>query len=55
MLTLTLHYSVPPNVQFQVEDIEEDWHFSHPFDYIHSRMMTGSIADWKIYLRRCFE
>ncbi|KAJ0307366.1 hypothetical protein COL516b_003980 [Colletotrichum fioriniae] len=46
---------VPPNVQFQVEDIEEDWHFSHPFDYIHSRMMTGSIADWKIYLRRCFD
>ncbi|KAK1453332.1 methyltransferase domain-containing protein [Colletotrichum melonis] len=47
--------SVPPNVQFQVEDIEEDWHFSLPFDYIHSRMMTGSIADWKIYLRRCFD
>ncbi|KAK0382328.1 methyltransferase domain-containing protein [Colletotrichum limetticola] len=46
---------VPPNVQFQVEDIEEDWHFSLPFDYIHSRMMTGSIADWKIYLRRCFD
>ncbi|KXH26222.1 methyltransferase domain-containing protein [Colletotrichum simmondsii] len=46
---------VPPNVQFQVEDIEEDWHFWLPFDYIHSRMMTGSIADWKIYLRRCFD
>ncbi|KAK1704706.1 methyltransferase domain-containing protein [Colletotrichum lupini] len=46
---------VPPNVQFQVEDIEEDWHFSLPFDYIHSRMMTGSIADWKVYLRRCFD
>ncbi|KAK1658481.1 S-adenosyl-L-methionine-dependent methyltransferase [Colletotrichum godetiae] len=46
---------VPPNVQFQVEDIEEDWHFSLPFDYIHSRMMTGSIADWKIYLRRCYD
>ncbi|KAI3538870.1 methyltransferase domain-containing protein [Colletotrichum abscissum] len=34
--------SVPPNVQFQVEDIEEDWHFSLPFDYIHSRMMTAT-------------
>ncbi|KAK1975086.1 methyltransferase domain-containing protein [Colletotrichum cereale] len=45
---------VPPNVRFVVDDIEEPWEFSQPFDYIHSRMMTGSVTDWKRYLRRCF-
>ncbi|KAF4997445.1 hypothetical protein FGRMN_3809 [Fusarium graminum] len=38
--------SVPPNVEFFVDDIEEPWTFSEPFDYIHSRMMTFSIRSW---------
>ncbi|KAK1473699.1 hypothetical protein CABS01_04361 [Colletotrichum abscissum] len=39
--------SLPPNVDFEVDDIEEEWVFDEPFDYIHSRLMTSSIADWK--------
>ncbi|KAF4812940.1 Secondary metabolism regulator LAE1 [Colletotrichum siamense] len=46
---------VPPNVTFIVDDIEEPWTFSHHFDYIHSRTMTGSISDWKRYVRRCYD
>ncbi|KAK1724210.1 methyltransferase [Colletotrichum acutatum] len=46
---------VPPNVQFEIDDIEEPWTFSKPFDYIHSRMMTGSISNWKRYLEKCFD
>ncbi|KAK2006642.1 methyltransferase domain-containing protein [Colletotrichum eremochloae] len=46
---------VPPNVCFQIDDIEEDWNFSRPFDYIHSRMMTGSIRDWKRYVKQCYD
>lgn len=46
---------IPPNLTFQVDDIEEPWSFSQPFDYIHSRMMTSSLADWKTYLRQCFD
>ncbi|KXH46149.1 hypothetical protein CSIM01_11053 [Colletotrichum simmondsii] len=38
---------LPPNVDFEVDDIEEEWVFDEPFDYIHSRLMTSSIADWK--------
>lgn len=44
-----------PNVIFEVDDLEDEWVFSRPFDYIHSRMMSGSIADWEAYLRNCFE
>ncbi|OHE91145.1 methyltransferase domain-containing protein [Colletotrichum orchidophilum] len=46
---------VPPNVRFEIDDIEEPWTFSKPFDYIHSRMMTGSISNWKRYLQKCFD
>ncbi|KAL0781382.1 hypothetical protein CaCOL14_002717 [Colletotrichum acutatum] len=46
---------LPPNVDFEVDDIEEEWVFDEPFDYIHSRLMTSSIADWKEYLKNCFE
>ncbi|WYZ45079.1 hypothetical protein EsH8_VIII_000395 [Colletotrichum jinshuiense] len=46
---------VPPNVQFEIDDIEESWTFSRPFDYIHSRMMTGSIRDWNKYAKLCYD
>ncbi|TDZ65132.1 Secondary metabolism regulator LAE1 [Colletotrichum trifolii] len=46
---------VPPNVLFQIDDVEESWTFSQPFDYIHSRMMKGSIRDWKKFLEQCYE
>ncbi|KAF4811474.1 putative methyltransferase tdiE [Colletotrichum siamense] len=45
----------PPNVRFEVDDVEDEWTFSRPFDYIHSRVMTSSISDWSLYLRRCFD
>lgn len=46
---------VPPNVRFEVDDIEEPWLFSRPFDYIHSRMMTSSISNWKQLVQRAYE
>ncbi|KAF9874707.1 hypothetical protein CkaCkLH20_07844 [Colletotrichum karsti] len=46
---------VPPNVRFEIDDIEDEWNFSQPFDYIHSRVMTSSISDWRLYLRRCYD
>ncbi|KAJ3549849.1 hypothetical protein NM208_g283 [Fusarium decemcellulare] len=47
--------SVPPNVQFLIDDIDEDWNYSEPFDYIHSRMMNFSVTNWTDYLRKGFE
>ncbi|KAH7157274.1 S-adenosyl-L-methionine-dependent methyltransferase [Dactylonectria estremocensis] len=46
---------VPPNVEFFVDDIEENWTYSTKFDYIHSRMMTSSISSWPKYLRQMFK
>ncbi|KAK1772797.1 secondary metabolism regulator LAE1 [Phialemonium atrogriseum] len=46
---------VPPNVEFQIDDVEDDWTYTKPFDYIHSRMMTSSIANWPKYIERCFQ
>ncbi|KAL8414447.1 hypothetical protein RB594_005617 [Gaeumannomyces avenae] len=37
---------VPPNVSFYVDDIEAEWTYNDPFDFVHLRMMSASIQDW---------
>jgi hypothetical protein len=37
---------VPPNLQFEIDDVEDVWPHEQPFDYIHIRNMGASIADW---------
>ncbi|KAG7050569.1 hypothetical protein JMJ77_0013313 [Colletotrichum scovillei] len=46
---------VIPNVRFEIDDLEEDWTYAHKFDYIHSRFMTSSIANWKDLLTKAFQ
>ncbi|KAH0566179.1 hypothetical protein GP486_000432 [Trichoglossum hirsutum] len=46
---------VPPNVHFEVDDVEERWMYNEPFDYIHSRTMAKSIADWPNLVRQCYK
>jgi len=46
---------VAPNVTFEVDDLEEDWLYKQKFDFIHSRMMTGSFKDWPRFFRQAFE
>ncbi|KAK0114266.1 hypothetical protein ONS95_013763 [Cadophora gregata] len=45
---------VPPNASFEIDDLEEPWHFSEKFDYIHCRMMTGSFANWPKFFDQAF-
>ncbi|KAJ0348868.1 hypothetical protein COL154_013689 [Colletotrichum chrysophilum] len=45
----------PPNVKFEIDDLEEPWTYSRPFDYIHSRMMNACVADWGEYIKRCYD
>ncbi|KAF6809343.1 methyltransferase domain-containing protein [Colletotrichum plurivorum] len=45
----------PPNVVFEVDDIEEPWLYSRPFDYIHCRMMTSSLSDWRKFIQRSYD
>ena len=41
---------VPPNVDFQIDDINSDWTYTDPFDFIHMRGLSGASFDWpKIY------
>jgi len=46
---------VPPNVEFYVDDCESEWTFSkNSFDYIHVRMLAGSLQDWEQFLDNCY-
>jgi len=37
---------VPPNVSFEIDDVESEWSHAIPFDFIFCRYMTCSIRDW---------
>ncbi len=52
---LTRTSRVPPNVSFEVDDVESEWQYSQLFDFIHSRYMAGSIADWPRLMRQCYK
>lgn len=46
---------VPPNVKFEIDDVEQEWTFRTPFDYIHGQYLMGAIRDWPRLLKQCFE
>ncbi|KIV99165.1 hypothetical protein, variant [Verruconis gallopava] len=46
---------VPPNVFFEIDDMEETWTFSRPFDYIHGKFLAGSIRDWPKLMAQSFD
>ncbi|OHE92056.1 hypothetical protein CORC01_12637 [Colletotrichum orchidophilum] len=46
---------VPPNLKFEVDDIEQPWTYSQPFDYIHIRGMTSSITDWHGFFKQAYD
>ncbi|KAI8300274.1 Secondary metabolism regulator LAE1 [Colletotrichum sp. SAR11_59] len=45
----------PSNVKFEIADLEEQWTFSRPFDYIHSRMMNSSVSNWREFIQECYD
>jgi len=45
---------VPPNVSFEIDDIEKEWTWTKPFDFIHSRDMAGSFGDYQEYIDKIF-
>ncbi|KAK5653798.1 hypothetical protein OQA88_7956 [Cercophora sp. LCS_1] len=46
---------IPPNVRFEVDDVESPWVHAHKFDYIFSRYMAASIHDWPKLVSTVFE
>ncbi|KAL3424766.1 methyltransferase domain-containing protein [Phlyctema vagabunda] len=52
---MIFYNSVPPNLRFQIDDLEETWTFTNKFDFIYSRMMTGSFSDWPLVLNQAYQ
>ncbi|KAI9835764.1 MAG: hypothetical protein M1819_001943 [Sarea resinae] len=46
---------VPPNVKFEIDDVELEWTHNEPFDYIHCRYMCACIKNWPKLVRTCYE
>jgi len=46
---------VPPNVRFEIDDVEDPWVHSAKFDGIFSRYMAASIHDWPKLMSQIFE
>jgi SAM-dependent methyltransferase len=49
------HY-VPQNLQFEIEDADEEWTFKPKFDLVHSRVLNDtSFKDWWHFYRQAFK
>ncbi|OQD70773.1 hypothetical protein PENPOL_c001G01527 [Penicillium polonicum] len=46
---------VPPNCRFEIDDFEQPWSYSKPFDYIHGRELEGSIRDHDVLFKQAFD
>jgi len=46
---------VPPNCQFEVNDVEEEWSYTQKFDYIHGRALTACFRDPSFVLASAFD
>jgi hypothetical protein len=45
---------VPLNCRFEIDDLEDDWTFKHPFDFIFIRSMIASFKDWRGIFSQAF-
>ncbi|KAK4155427.1 S-adenosyl-L-methionine-dependent methyltransferase [Chaetomidium leptoderma] len=54
-LSATQPSYVPPNVKFEVDDVEDPWVHPTKFDWIFSRYMAASIHDWPKLMSNIFE
>ena len=46
---------VPPNVHFEVDDVEAAWTYAQKFDLIHCRSMYTAIRDWPKLIEQAYE
>ncbi len=46
----------PPNLHFEIDDCCSEWVYpKNHFDYIHIRLMYGSVADWPAFYKEAYE
>ena len=46
--------SVPANLTFEIDDMEDEWIWSNPFSYIHGRMMALAFHDPQAVFAKAF-
>ncbi|KAF2758956.1 putative methyltransferase [Pseudovirgaria hyperparasitica] len=46
---------VPPNCKFEVDDFDQEWTFPQKFDYIHGRMLAGSLGNPTALFSRVYD
>ncbi|KAF4982463.1 hypothetical protein FZEAL_1917 [Fusarium zealandicum] len=46
---------VPPNCVYEIDDLEKEWTWKTPFDFIFCRMMTGSFQDPEDIAKKAYE
>ncbi|KAF2009447.1 S-adenosyl-L-methionine-dependent methyltransferase [Aaosphaeria arxii CBS 175.79] len=46
---------VPPNVKFEVDDLEDEWVYSSKFDLIHARYLACAIRDWPKLMAQAYK
>jgi len=46
---------VPPNVKFEVDDIESPWTYNAPFDFIFARYLCAAIADFPKLVKSAYD
>ena len=44
-----------PNLEFEIDDIRQEWPPQAPFDFIHIRILFASINDWPALYKQCFK
>ncbi|KAF4923589.1 putative methyltransferase tdiE [Colletotrichum viniferum] len=46
---------VPPNCSFEVDDVEKEWTWSTPFDFIFIRAMIASFKSWPDMIAKAYD
>ena len=46
---------IPPNVYFEIDDFNLAWLDSEKYDLIHHRELLGSVPDWNVFYKKCFQ
>ncbi|KAJ0159576.1 hypothetical protein CTA2_9451 [Colletotrichum tanaceti] len=46
---------IPPNVKFEIDDVESPWLDDRKYDFIFCRYMVGSIKDWPKLVKNIFD
>ena len=52
---LTFWVSVPPNVTFEIDDLEKSWTWSRKFDFIFARDLLLSVRNWPKLIDQCYK